>query len=207
MDISNFVSYESGTSLFGILILLFLMSILIYSVVYFIGIIGLWGVFRKAGKCGWDAIIPFYSHWVLVEISGLNWWWFLLSLAPLLLSFFGLTFLGIIASFLATFNCYYNLSKKFHKGTFFAICLTLFNPICIAILGLNKKCVYDNSVKVNNNGIFNETDINMSYQNGNDNSCVQNEPTFNRQQIFFCGSCGNKLENGVIYCSKCGKKI
>ena len=38
-------------------------------------------MYKKAGKQGWEAIVPFYSQWVLVEIAGLNWWWFLILLA------------------------------------------------------------------------------------------------------------------------------
>ena len=53
---------------------------LIVLAIYVVYVIGLWFIFKKAGKQGWEAIIPFYNTWVLVEIAGLNWWWFLIIL-------------------------------------------------------------------------------------------------------------------------------
>ena len=55
--------------MFGIF---FIMIIIVLLVLYFIG---LWKLFQKAGKNGWEAIVPFYNTWVLVEISGLAWWY------------------------------------------------------------------------------------------------------------------------------------
>ena len=37
-------------------------------VLYIVGYVKL---FKKAGRDGWEAIIPFYNDWVLVEISEL----------------------------------------------------------------------------------------------------------------------------------------
>ena len=48
-------------------------------ILYIVGYIKL---FKKAGRNGWEAIIPFYNNWVLVEISELSWWWFLILIAP-----------------------------------------------------------------------------------------------------------------------------
>ncbi len=39
-----------------------------------------WKLFEKAGVAGWKFIVPFYNVWVLVEICGKPWWWFLLIL-------------------------------------------------------------------------------------------------------------------------------
>ena len=82
-----------------------------------------WKLFKKAGKEGWEAIIPFYNSWVLVEISGLSWWWFLLILAPNIAGFINEDIAGLasLASTFATFNCYYNLAKKFRKSTSTAV--------------------------------------------------------------------------------------
>ena len=44
--------------------------------------------YKKAGKSGWETIVPFYCNWVLVEIAGLNWWWFLLLISSWIVSLF-----------------------------------------------------------------------------------------------------------------------
>lgn len=45
--------------------------LLLVIALYVVYVIGLWKLFKKAGKQGWEAIIPFYNTYVLVEISGL----------------------------------------------------------------------------------------------------------------------------------------
>ena len=61
MDIFRF-------SLFMILgiLLLFLPILIVY-------LIALWNLFKKAGRNGWEAIVPFYNTWVLSEIAGVAW--------------------------------------------------------------------------------------------------------------------------------------
>ena len=42
-----------------------------------------WVLYTKAGRQGWECIIPFYNTWVLTVIVGRPWWWLLLMLVPL----------------------------------------------------------------------------------------------------------------------------
>jgi len=163
---------NTGFGILGGLIAFLGIILLIAAVVGILQLIATWKVFKKAGKGGWEAIIPFYCNWVLVEISGLNWWWFLLFFAPLVTSFIGLGWLGYLAYVFAAFNCYYNLSKKFNKGVGFAICLTLFTPICLMILGFSKNNVYNN-VEVSNNGVIPGTTVSNNNVNGNNQNNVQ----------------------------------
>ena len=164
-------AYDS-LGLFGNIVQGYLIfSIILVLIVLVVGIIqtiGFWKIFKKAGKGGWEAIVPYYGNWVLVQIAGLHWWWFLLFFAPIVTSFIGLSWLGYLANIFASFTCYYNLSKKFNKGVGFAICFTLFTPICACILGFSKKAVYNSNVAVSINGLFgaptNNNDNN--YQNG-----------------------------------------
>lgn len=180
----------------GGFIVVFLIIGLIALAVSIINIIALWKVYKKAGKGGWESIIPFYNTWVLVEIAGLNWWWFLLFFAPLVLGFIPIlnVFSGL-ATLFVFFNCYYNIAKKFNKGTGFAVCLTLFSPICIPILGFSKNNVYNSNVAVSNNGVFgpsgngnsNNNVNNMNYNNVNNNytnsyqNNVQPQPMYNNE--------------------------
>jgi hypothetical protein len=38
-------------------------------------IVGMWGVFAKAGQPGWAAIVPFYNIYVLLKITDKPEWW------------------------------------------------------------------------------------------------------------------------------------
>jgi hypothetical protein len=44
---------------------------------------GLWGVFAKAGRPGWAALIPFYNTAVLLDIAGKPVWWLILYQVPI----------------------------------------------------------------------------------------------------------------------------
>ena len=133
----------------------FLIAILIIALaVSIVTLIAQWKLYKKAGKSGWEAIVPFYCNYVLVEIAGLKWYWFLFFFVPLVFQFIGLEFLGWVAYLFAMFNIFYNISKKFNKGIGFAICATLFTPICIMILGFSSKAKYDASIPVSENGVF-----------------------------------------------------
>lgn len=72
---SNYDNLFVALGAFALIIGLIVLAVL---VVY---LVALWKVFVKAGKQGWEAIIPFYNSWILVEIAGLNWWWFLLIIS------------------------------------------------------------------------------------------------------------------------------
>lgn len=55
-----------------------------------IGIVGLffmivrWQIFVKAGRPGWEALIPFYNWYIWTKIIGRPWWWIFLLIVPLL---------------------------------------------------------------------------------------------------------------------------
>jgi hypothetical protein len=230
MYYDGYNDYDAAVRILGGVAIIGLIIVLISISVSVLQIIGMWKVFKKAGKGGWESLIPFYNNYVLIEISGLNWWWFLISLSPLVLAFIpGIGLLSSLASLFALFNCYYNLSKKFNKGTRFAVCLTFFTPICIPILGLSKDNVYNN-VYVSNNGVFgpsgensnNNNGYNGNYNNMNSNvnynyqnmqqtqytNDVDNQNVVNTQpqQFSFCGNCGTKLDSNVRFCPNCGKE-
>ena len=94
-------------------------------------------MYQKAGRKGWEAIVPFYSSWVLVEIAGLNWWWFLLLIAGSLTVSYSSGDTGVstnIFTLVALFGSFvvnYNISKKLHKDTGFAVLMTLFPVVLI----------------------------------------------------------------------------
>lgn len=90
----------------------------------------LWKVYRKAGRPGWAALIPFYNTYVLFEIAGLSG---LMGLIASLLVYFAgyannrllIAVVIVVYTVLYIYACV-NLAKKFNKGPVFGvICLTI----------------------------------------------------------------------------------
>ena len=227
-------NYDSTLSgLFGGFAVVVIILAIILLAFIVVGVIGLWKIYKKAGKSGWESIIPFYSYWVLVEIAGLNWWWFLLVISNSLTTLLGVESLSTVtnlASLFATFNIYYNIAKKFNKSNGTAVCAGLFSGIFILIFGFSKDEVYDINIPVSKNGVFGTPEMpkynnmnNMSNsslhatyyeQNSNLNSGIQSDQSVNNtnhsegqtQSFSFCGNCGTRLNNDVMFCPNCGKE-
>lgn len=73
----------------------------------------MWKVFEKAGRPGWEAIVPVYNGYVLtVEIAKKEVLWFILLFIP---------FVGIVASFMICID----LAKKFGKDAGYGIGIAL----------------------------------------------------------------------------------
>ncbi|HEY9196777.1 MAG TPA: signal peptidase I [Mucilaginibacter sp.] len=57
----------------------------VYSIVFPLIIlvtIGQWKLFQKAGRPGWEALIPLYSTYVMLKLSGRPVWWLLFLFVP-----------------------------------------------------------------------------------------------------------------------------
>jgi hypothetical protein len=81
-----------------------------------------WKLFSKAGRPGWEAIVPFYNSWVLVTlICKLEPLWFFLQFVP-------------IANIISAWKVSMELAKKFGKSDGFGIGLFLLGPVFAAIL-------------------------------------------------------------------------
>lgn len=184
----------------------FLFLFILFLIVAFIVIayIANWKLFKKAGKKGWECLIPFYSSYVLTEIAGLNWWWFLLMIASNIVSAVNddLSSLGSLVSLFATFNCYYNIAKKFKKDTGVAVCAGIFSFIFAFIFAFSSKEKYYSEIEVSNNGVF--PGSNVSTQNTTNNNVSNNMGSDNTNN--YCIHCGAKIESNYKFCPKCGKE-
>lgn len=98
----------------GVIVIWLLFVILIIA--------SMWKVFTKAGRQGWEAIIPIYNAYVLLKIAGKPGWWLLLYFIPLV----NIIFL------IWTYNM---VSKSFGKDEGFTIGLVLLGIIFWPILG------------------------------------------------------------------------
>ena len=149
---------SSVTALMASLGIIFVIAIIIVLAILIPTIIAQWKFFKKAGKNGWEAIVPFYNTWVLVEVSGLNWWYFLISLGISLVS--GnvtgiISFLLTAAGWYINFIIYYNIAKKTKQNEIlYGILGALIPFVAILILGFNKNITYDKDVQVSPNGVF-----------------------------------------------------
>lgn len=179
-----------ATTSIGLLIV-FLLIIIAFYVVYAIGLAKL---FNKAGEEGWKAIIPFYNTFVLIQIAGLNWWYFLIAISGTICSILkinGLDTLCNLAALAVNFFVFYNLAKKMKQQPVgFGVAGIFVAPIAAMILGFSSKYTYDQSVEVSPNGPI-----------GDAKETTNNEPEK------YCLGCGCKLKPGTKFCEKCGKEV
>lgn len=186
---NNITSTILGGSITLILILaLFLLTfIIVYT-------IALWKLFKKAGKNGWEAIIPFYNTYVLIEIAGLNWWYFLIAISGTIVTIIGLdsiSWITNIASLAVNFFIFYNIAKKMKKESIgYAIASIFISKILILVLGFSKD-EFDNSILVSPNGPIGDN--------------KQNNTSNNPER--YCLGCGQKLKPNTQFCENCGKKV
>lgn len=60
-----------------------------------------WKIFVKAGRPGWESLIPIYNLYIITKISGKNGWWLLYLLIPLANIYF---IIVLIRSFARSFG-------------------------------------------------------------------------------------------------------
>ena len=88
-----------------------------------------WKIFVKAGREGWEGIIPIYSAIIMLKIIGKPWWWILLYLVPIVNIVFAIW----------TVNMF---SKSFGKDEGFTVGLILLSWIFIPIMAFSKNIQY-----------------------------------------------------------------
>jgi hypothetical protein len=151
---------------------------IIYFAVIVLLIASMWGVFAKAGKPGWAALIPIYNLIVLLEIVGKPWWWLLLMMIPLLNIVFAVW----------TYNL---LSKSFGKSEGFTVGLLLLSIIFLPILAFGEAKYQGpaGSNEVANTPTFNKAASNTPTFNkmGSDNLSLTseglNKPTKSKEAL------------------------
>ncbi len=95
--------------------------LIVFGVIAVIAIVSLWKIFKKAGKNGWEAIIPIYNMITLVEIVEKPMYYilfFFLPVAPILV--------------------WIPLAEKFGKESSFGVLTYFFPFVCLPILAFGK---------------------------------------------------------------------
>lgn len=157
--------YDTAAGILGGMAASFGIIMLISLVLGVLMIIAQWKIFKKAGKGGWECLIPVYNIIVLLQIAELPTWYIVLFCLP-------------FANIYAIFKTYIELAHKFGKSTGFGVGLVFLNPIFMLILGFGKNNVYQGeNVQTNNSMAQNPMYANPStIQNmyGGDNNMNQN---------------------------------
>ncbi len=92
-----------------------------FGILVIVQLISFWKIFVKAGRPGWEGIIPIYNIYILLKIVGKPGWWLILFLIPLV------NFVFIIW----TYNM---LSKSFGKDEAFTVGIILLSFVFLPIL-------------------------------------------------------------------------
>ncbi len=80
--------------------------VLVVVLVFYIA--AMWVLFKKAGRPGWAAIIPFYNMYVLLEIAGKPGWWLVWFFIP-------------VANLVVQILMQIGVAEKFGKGGGYAV--------------------------------------------------------------------------------------
>lgn len=194
------INYLYGTlaATFGIF-MVFIIIIALAMVV--LNIVGKWKVFKKAGKAGWEAIIPFYSDWILVQITGLKWWFIFFICFASLCSLLNISIgFASIISLAGAFFAHYNLAIKFDRDPVgYGIGLTLLPFIFYPLLGMSDAKYIDK--KVSAYGPIKEETVTSNSTN------TTNEENKKNNETNFCKNCGAEVNKEEKFCSKCGTKL
>ena len=91
-------------------------------------IVALWKVFKKAGKPGWAAIVPFYDMWTLFEIGGQKGAYIFFMFIPCA---------GPIIYLVFEIKAYLEIAKRFGKETWFGVLSIFFPYITFPILAFS----------------------------------------------------------------------
>ena len=113
------------------------MAILVFSLMLILvlgfwiaTLVARWRVYVKAGRAGWESLIPIYSSWVDFQIVYGNGWKFLLLLIPIVNIIVGIKF------------CL-DMAECFGQSAAFGLGLLFLSPIFMMILGFDSTIEYD----------------------------------------------------------------
>lgn len=105
----------------------------VYSILIFILIayhIGLYKLFVKAGRPGWEALIPIYSFYIMIKLTGRPIWWMVLYFVPVINVIVGM---GILIDF----------AKSYGKVSFLQHLASIIVPfIAFPVWGFDDKTRY-----------------------------------------------------------------
>ena len=169
--------------LFAFILFLIPIGVAIFTLISF------WYIYKKAGKEGWESIVPVYNIIVLLEITGLPMWYIALLFVP-----FG--------NIYALIRIYLELGYRFKQSTGFGVGLIFLPPIFLGILAFNKNIIYA-SPQIITNAFCSKCGNKV---NDDDKFCTNCGEKIDRPKDI-CLNCGNKLKKDDKFCTHCGTKV
>ena len=94
------------------------MGYLIFAIILVLIHFGLWKLFIKAGRSGWESLIPVYREYIIAKVTGRPGWWIALLLIP-------------IVNIFIFFGLYIDLVKSFGKQRFWEHAATVILPFVV----------------------------------------------------------------------------
>lgn len=156
----------------------------------------MWIVFRKAGKPGWAAIVPFYNLYVLFDITWGSGMRFLLLLIP-------------IYNIILGIQTQVRLAKAFGKSGGFAAGLVFLPYIFIPLLAFGKETYQGVPVKAapyQNNPYQQGGYSQQPQQYTAPQQSAPQQPETETRTSAFCPRCGVK-SSGEKFCQNCGAPL
>lgn len=107
------------------------MGYFVFAAILILVHFGLWKLFVKAGRSGWESLIPIYREFVIAKhITGRPAWWIILLLVP-------------IVNIFILFGVYLDLVKAFGKRRFWEYAATILLPfVVLPWWGNDPKVIY-----------------------------------------------------------------
>jgi hypothetical protein len=122
--------------------LIFLLAIAAYVATS----VGLMQFFKKAGKPGWAAFVPFYNYYVMTEIAGIPMYWFWIFVGSIFLSW--IPVIGGLLTLAVAVYITHMFLQKYGKDIGHTILAILFPYAYFPIVGYSKDLTYTGSASV-----------------------------------------------------------
>ena len=125
--------FEVLGPLTGVIIVVAIIVGIISLILAILQIVAEWKVFVKAGRKGWECLVPCHSTFELLDMSNINPIFILVFLFGTIIPL-----VGTIAVYVLIFYLYIKLAKSFGRSAGFGVGLVLLPFIFWPILGLGK---------------------------------------------------------------------
>lgn len=207
----NYGHYSSSFSHEFWMVLLAILGVvlLVALIVIIIGVIGQWKMFKKAGKNGWEAIIPIYNIYTLCLITGVNPLWIVIVFGLGFLSAFFplLSFISSIAIIYFSILVAVSTARSFGKEDGYALGLYFLGPFFQLALGIGKSEYL--GPKPMEDIIFKSFVPNSSTTSSvsEAKTKTEKETISTVDATHFCTQCGTKIVINTKYCPNCGKEL